>query len=177
VGLDAVEFIQAVEDAFGIAIPNEAASLLATPGHVADYLERHLSPGPAPSCHEQRAFHRLREVGTKALAQPRAAFIPSTAWEALLGPCPDAAWKRLGAEAGITAWPRRRYLFGMLTDHTTIGDTARYLATTLPHTVLADSEGWSRPRIEEILRHLIWQELGIRQFQWSDSFVEDLHVD
>jgi hypothetical protein len=42
-GLDGVEFIMAVEDAFAIEIPDADAEQLVTPGHVARYLAARLA--------------------------------------------------------------------------------------------------------------------------------------
>lgn len=62
-GLDGVELIVSIEQAFGVQIPDAVAAGLITPGHVIDYIDRLQSTdGNAPSCLSQRAFHCLRSA-------------------------------------------------------------------------------------------------------------------
>jgi hypothetical protein len=84
-GLDLVEFTIAIEDAFGIFIPDADAQRLDTPGSLLEYLEGRLHRGSA-ACLEQRAFYRLRQAGMRVLNRPREAFRPSTQWIELLHP-------------------------------------------------------------------------------------------
>ena len=174
-GLDLLEFTIAIEDAFGIFIPDPDAQRLLTPGDLIDYLETRLHPGDSPGCLEQRAFYALRKAGMQVLGQPRDAFRPSTPWVELLHPKQVARqWTLIGRTTGLSPWPRLKPPLSFGTSTQTLGDTAKYLAATTPHSLMAESEGWSRPRIEEIVRRLMDQELGVTEFRWSDQFVRDL---
>ncbi len=175
-GLDGVEFVLAVEEAFGLAIPDEDAQLLVTPGHVVDYLERRLGVGQG-ACLEQRAFHALRRAAIAVLNRPRSAFRPTTRWDAIL---PSRgrrrAWRLLHHATGVVPWPAM-WLWGWIPErHATLGDTAQYLATHAPAALQKPGAGWSRAQIETTIRRLILEHLGIDKFEWHQRFVEDLGV-
>jgi hypothetical protein len=174
-GLDSVEFILAVEDAFGLAIPGPEASLLTTPGKLVDYLEGRLQPGHQPANLEQRAFHILRRAGIATLHQPRRAFAPTTEWDELLPPDRLRGWELLGRATKVTPWPRRTSWYWRR-KHRTVGDTATMLASLVPQALLAPGEGWTRQRIEQVVTQVMRSELGIHRFAWTDHFVHDLHV-
>ena len=130
-GLDGVEFVMAVEEAFGLAIPDADAQALITPGHVVQYLEARLDPGNGSlACLEQRAFHALRRAGMAVLHRPRAAFRPDTRWEDVLPPRRRRrTWKLLHHATGVVAWPSM-WLWGKVpAPCATLEGTARYLAT------------------------------------------------
>ena len=177
-GLDAVEFVLAVEDAFGLAIPDEDARRLTTPGSLVDYLVSRLQPGSTSPCLEQRAFYRVRRVAMLVLDQPRSAFSPETPWRDLLHPeLHRPQWDQLGRAVGLTPWPPLKRLpsFGAPTQ--TVGETAMALATMAPAALIEPDEGWSRGTVELTVQRIMAEELGITRFRWTDSFVQDLGVD
>ena len=59
-GLDLVDFVMAVEDAFGIAIPNDDAALMRTPRDVVAFVQRTVSAGDSPVCFSQRLLQAPR---------------------------------------------------------------------------------------------------------------------
>jgi len=58
-GLDSVELVMAVEEDFGIEIPNAVCETLTTPRQVADYVYS-LHAGEPAGCYSQAAFYHLR---------------------------------------------------------------------------------------------------------------------
>lgn len=178
-GLDTVEFLFAVEDAFGVSIPNEAAERMATPGNVVDYLESHLpaSAGRA-ACHSQRAFYRLRSAVMTTHGVPRRQVRRDTAWAEILPQQTfGSAWRDLHAAVGARYWPRRHVFGFRVAAAQTVGATATYLAQRTPHSLKAPSQGWTRSEIERVVRQLMWEELGIGSFFWNDRFAQELRVD
>jgi hypothetical protein len=178
VGLDGVEFVLAVEEAFGISIPDDVAPSLITPKHVVDYIATRLPMGDSSACFSQRAFYRLRGAVVKAYQIPRRRVRPETPWDAIL---PDrgpfrSSWRHLQNAVGVPDWPRQHFLGFRLPSSRTVGDTAEYLAQRTPHLFKEESEAWSRSEIERIVTSLIATELGIQKFDWNDSFVRDLGV-
>lgn len=83
-GLDAVELVMEVEDKFGVAIPDAAASQMQTVGDLYAYLLTHPGePAVAPACYSQRAFHQVRrELVAEGIG--REAVRPSTPLRKLL---------------------------------------------------------------------------------------------
>ena len=99
-GLDMVEFVMAVEDAFGLAIPNEDAAWLRTPGEVIDYVHGHLPAASAGGCLSQRAFYQVRRATCRDLGVPRTSIRPDAALAPLFGAPESSAWTALQAEIG-----------------------------------------------------------------------------
>jgi hypothetical protein len=177
-GLDAVEFVLAVEDAFGLAIPNQDAARLLTPGDVVDYLERRLPKGSPLPCLEQRAFYRLRRACGQVLERSRESVQPETLWTDLLNEGNHSReWELLGRAAAIRPWPRLKPMLSFGPAANRVQDTVKDIVAHAPATLLDQSEGWDRPRIEAHVRRLMAEELGVTAFKWTDRFVQDLNVD
>lgn len=175
-GLDGVEFVMAVEEAFGMAIPDADAQQLVTPGHVVRYLEAKLRPGSG-ACLEQRAFHALRRAGIAVLNLPRATFRPETRWNVILGPRRRRrTWHLLHHATGVVSWPWMWPWGAVPKRYASIGDTARYLATYAAASLQAPDAGWSRSQIELTITRLMADQLAIENFDWDQRFVEDLGV-
>ena len=175
-GLDVVEFVLDVENTFGLAIPNEDAERLATPGDVVDYLESRLAPGSG-ACLEQRAFHALRRAGMQVLGRPRSDFRPDVEWDALLPTRGRRrAWELMQHATGVAAWPRIGFLGTLPPDAATVGAMARFLATHAASTLQPPGTGWSRDQIEATIRQLMRAHFFLDEFNWTDRFVEDLDL-
>lgn len=175
-GLDMVEFVMGVEEAFGIFISDADAEHLRTPGDLVDYIEARVRAGPARGCLEQRAFYRVRRAAMQVLGQPRSAVTPTTRWGALLHPRRHRRqWQLLGDVVGVRPWPSLRPMFGLGSSTHSVGDTAGALAASTPAAFLWPEEGWSRPAIEATVRKLMMEQFGLTTFEWGDRFVEDLH--
>ncbi len=80
-GLDALEFIMALEDRFDIEIPDDAAELLEGPREVTDYVFGRLNGDTAEMCLSQVAFHRLRRVLVDVCGVPRSSVRPGSPLE------------------------------------------------------------------------------------------------
>lgn len=176
-GLEGVEFVMSVEEAFGLAIPDKDAQTLITPRHLVKYLESRLGPGKG-GCLEQRAFHALRRAGMAVLHQPRAAFRPETLWDEVL-PVRSRrrTWRLLHHATGVVAWPPMWVWGTVPKPYATVKDTARYLAAHSAANLQRPDTGWSRVQIESVIRRLLHDELGIDNFDWNDRFVQDLGID
>jgi hypothetical protein len=174
-GLDGVEFVMAVEEAFGLSIPDEDAQELITPGHLVDYLEKRLLAGQG-ACLEQRAFYSLRRAGIAVLGCRRSELRPETRWENVL-PVKKRrrVWELLHHSTGVVPWPAMPF-WSRRPPHETLGETARFMATFSAAAMQPAGVGWSRPQIESIVRSLMAQQLGIMEFEWNHRFVDELKV-
>jgi len=175
-GLDGVEFLMAVEKAFDIAISDQDAQHLSTPGMLADYLEKRLAEGP-DVCIEQRAFHRLRRAAMDVLGQPRLAVTPSAEWAALL---PRKGrwriWRQLRTATNIEQWPTMYWWGSHPVGQKNVEDTVRYLAAYGAAGLMDADAVWSRSRIELTVTRLMYEQLGIEKFRWDDRFVQELRI-
>ncbi len=177
VGLDAVEFVLATEEAFQIAIPDAEAERMLTPGQVVDYVCARLGPAQEQVCLEQRAFYRLRRASLKVFQAPRAKVSPGTRWDEILPPRGTRHnWSLLHQATGTPQWPRLTFLGRIPTPVATVGGTAQYLAAEAKAALKGDS-GWTREQVEETVAKLMREQLGIKTFRWDQHFVRDLGVD
>lgn len=176
-GLDGVEFIMEVEDAFQVAIPDDVASSLRTPRNLVDYLGERLAGEGERVCLEQRAFHRLRRAAIRVFGTSRGEVASDTRWDAILPSRQRRRnWQLLGRAASISPWPRLSIWGGFRPWLTTVGSTSRHVATHAPASLRHESERWSRSEVEAVVARLMRECLGIKEFGWDQEFVKDLGV-
>ncbi len=187
-GLDLVEFIMDVEQSFQLAIPDEDAAGMVTPGILVDYLADKLAETSSgrQGCLEQQAFYRLREGAIQVFKVDRNRLTPDTPWTEIM-PQKQAAkhWRSLGQAVSISPWPRATLLGFMFPPWgSTIGKTCRHLAVYAPAALLRkpaallhENEKWTRPQIETVIAGLIREDFGITKFEWDHEFVRDFGID
>jgi len=174
-GLDLLEFTLAVEESFALFLPEADAVTLTTPRKVIDYLEHRLAPATSSQCLDQMAFYQVRRAGMQVLGKPRAAFTPQARWDELLDTKHQRRqWQLLGQGTRLPKWPRFT-LWGSLPGYVrTVGETARHLATTCPSAVKGQVPTWTRAEITQVITRLMDRELGVKDFDLDDRFVQDL---
>lgn len=182
-GSDTVELVMRVEETFGISIPDEAASNLLTPNDLTDYIltRVEVSDEPLP-CLTQKAFHLLRRSFTRTLQTPRGTFRPDATLKSLLpGEGAEGAWARVGREAGVKGWPevfRPRWLRALMPeDRQSVRGLIDHLLTHDPLRVRGDERRWTRGQVEDLLRRVIEDETGVKDFTGSSRFVDDMGLD
>jgi hypothetical protein len=177
-GLDLVEFAMAVENAFGLYLPEADAADLATPGLLVDYLMKRLPPADTGQCLDQIAFYRIRKAAMQVLGAPRGAIRPETPWASVV---PDEArrrqWGLIQHASGLPAWPKLSMWRSFSGDAETVGKTSRFIATRCPGALKGAGGPWTRAEVEEVIRRLMADQLGIAHFDWNDHFVRDLRLE
>ena|SRR5688572_1101233 len=177
-GLDSVEFVLGVEEAFQLAIPDADAERMLTPRDVVEYISARLGPVSSRVCLEQRAFYRLRRAVVRVFGVPRSQVLPTTRWEDLLPPGDRKHhWLLVHQATGTPQWPSLtfwRHRFPSSVE--TVGGTAAHLAEVAAGALRGD-EGLTRDQIERTVRTLMREHLGVKEFDWNDQFVRDLNVD
>jgi hypothetical protein len=177
-GLDSVEFVMALEEAFDLYIPDVDAVTLTTPRKVIDYLEKRLAPADSSPCLDQMAFYAVRRAATRVLERPRTAFTPATRWDQIFHTRDHRRqWELVGQATGLPRWPRLRLGGAIPSDVQTIGGTARFLAAKCPSAVKGQTPTWTKAEITQVVTRLVDSELGITRFGLDDEFVQDLGVD
>jgi hypothetical protein len=182
-GLDTVELVMRIEETFGIAIPDSAASRLLTPNDVTDYILTRVEVSDAPlPCLTQKAFHLLRRSFTRTLQTPRKTFRPDATLKSLL---PDEgaedAWASIGREVGVKGWPsafRPRWLRALMPqDCQSVRGLIDHVLTHDPLGVRGDERRWTRGQVEDVLRRVIEDETGVKDFTGASRFVDDMGLD
>jgi hypothetical protein len=177
-GLDLVEFVFAVENAFGLYIPEPEAAELVTPGLLIDYLVKRLPPTDTLQCLDQIAFYRIRKGAMLAFDRPRNAIRPNTPWSSLIPPkARRHSWELLRHAVGVPAWPKLSVWRPFTGDAETVGRTARFIATRCPTALKGSSKTWTPAEITEVITRLMVDQLGVTRFRMTDHFVRDLKLD
>lgn len=76
-GLDGVEIVMAVEDAFDIRIEDSEAAKMLTPRLVIDFVQSKVSSATASVCLTQRAFNLLRKLLLRQVSRQRSEITPT----------------------------------------------------------------------------------------------------
>jgi hypothetical protein len=188
-GLDSVEFIISVEDAFGLDIADRDAERMRTPRDVINHLAAQLPASAAvgrvgPHCLSQRAFYFVRAAAATHFDRPRSALGPGLPLRDLVpGPQRKEAWSSLRASLGATRWPayaepgfwsRGGGIFAERP--TNLGGVARYLADYQPRLVRGWDTPWTWYEIAAAVDRLMREELGIAKYTLDSSFIRDLGV-
>ena len=174
-GLDLLEFTLAIEESFGLYLPEADAVRLVTPGQIIDYLEGRLPPAVSPQCLDQLAFYHIRRASMKVLSRPRDAFRPDVLWRDVLLPDHQRRhWELVGQAVGLSKWPKLSLWGSWPKDVESMGGTARFLAMRCPSAVKGQAPAWTRREITEVITRLMAEELGVTAFNMGDRFVQDL---
>ena len=181
-GLDSVEFVMALEDAFELAIPDAAARAMATPRHVINYLSTCVPMREGSACIAQHAFYRLRQLTRAELGLSRDVVRPSTPLAPLFpAGTRSAEWKAIQTRLGANHWPqigRRRILERPLSPHVdTFAKLTEFCVARVPMAVKGPGERWTRTEIAQVVGALMREELGIERDSEDSRLVEDLGVD
>jgi acyl carrier protein len=121
-GLDSVELVLEVEDAFGLSIPDEDADSLTTVGMLYDYVLAHRFHGTQDACLTSMTFYKLRRGLMLVLQLPRNAVRTSTELSAIIPKRRRRIWRALEKATGFRLPFLRRPRWGAaLATLTTIG--------------------------------------------------------
>ncbi len=179
-GLDILEFVLGVEEAFGLRIPDDVRVSLTTPRRLIDYLYGQLPQSPESRCLSQRAFYAVRRALGQRLGVPHSALRPATELLAVLsGPNAQADWAAVGEALGAPRWPRARgggrlAGFFLHARPRTLGEAARHVVTFTPGVAKRAGEGWSWPEVAKVVDGLMRYHFGVVDYSLDDRFVEDL---
>ena len=229
-GLDTVELVIRIEEAFGIAIPDDVAATLTTPRHVKFYVLSQLKRSEQSSCMSQQAFYLLRRELVPVLGIRRSDFHPALNLSQLIPVARrSAVWTTVGSRIGVAALPnlaRPVWLFSLLSLATIVtavsvvyytrpvigsylnallvgvfaaivfgrfaelltrplkrhfrnryqhaGQLANYVVLHSPHSFKKE---WTNEEVASVVREIIVDETGIKDFTEDSRFIEDMHLD
>lgn len=184
-GLDAVEYISAIEESFNVEIPDAEAARMVTPRDVVDYLTIQVPVVRDGPCLSQRAFYRLRAaLREQSPRDPLSLITPDTELDAIVPQRERGqAWQRVRDQLGAAkfpgpptpadwfrrlAWWRPRRVRAVI----------RYVVAYAPRAVVGE-HGWTRPQIAAVVTALCEEEFGVdmRRFTLDSEFVRDMGVD
>lgn len=175
VGLAGVELVLAVEDAFGISIPDSVVGEMTTPAVLIGFVQQAVSAGlERKACISQRAFHRVRASLMKATGVARTEVTLETPIKKLFaGPQRTQQWDDFKRYAGLPALPKLGFGSGWLVGPTSVEDLVTAAVAAMVHD-LNEQRSWTREEVRQVVRDLISQHLGVGKFSDTDEFVRDL---
>ena len=175
-GLDGVELVLAWEETFSVSISDaEAGSLSTTRQAVELIFNKVKSPAPEDSgCLAMRAFLRLRRA-FQAQGIPRQDVRPDAKLSVLLpGRQRRDILNSVREQVGFP--PLRRLPFGLQFTFGQVRDLV--LDSVIEHhaRLRLPGCGWSRRQVCEVVRAVMYAQLGLRRFSDSAEFVDDLGI-
>jgi len=174
-GLDGVELALAVEDTFGISIPDSVAFEMTTPAMMISFVQQAVSARPErEACIRQRAFHKVRASLMKTTGVGRRDVTLKTSIRRLFsGPQRTDHWRDFKNHAGLLALPNLGFGTGWLFGPTSVNDLVSSLVLTMAND-LKEKQSWTNGEVREIVRRIISDELAVEKFKDTDEFVRDL---
>ena len=181
-GLDLVEYVIAIEEAFEIDIPDADAVHLETPAKLIDYLCDRLGESADGPPLVQTAFYWLRKGLAEELALPRGRIRPDSVISELTDRPENDVWRAVAARLEVnpkflTHSPVVKWLAKLVRGPgRSVGDLAKQLAMQHPSAFKREGEGWTRAQITDVALQLLEYETGIAigVAQLHASFVRDL---
>ncbi len=85
-GLDSVELVMAIEEEYGIEIPDKDAERMTTVGEMYEFLKTWLSSTPAVDCLTQKIFYKLRRALMENYQVSRRSITPDTKLSEIISP-------------------------------------------------------------------------------------------
>jgi hypothetical protein len=175
-GLEGIEIVLAVEETFGIAIPDAEASRMQTPAELIAFIEAHVPTVYSRECLTQQLFYRLRRGFRSTIPSLSAPFKPDTQLRDVVSKDDwPVIWGKVRAAVGDSNWPRDIPWPGWFRDGAkTVRQLIWHLVANLP--VPAAGEPWSHERVEGEVRHILADVLNRKDFPLSAKFIGELGV-
>ena len=181
-GLELVEYVIAVEEAFEIAIPDADARRLETPNKLIDYLCARLGESADGPPLIQTAFYRLRNAIIEELGVERSGVTPQTILSELTDRSESQVWdavarrlevrRKVLTHAPVVGWLAKL----VHAPGRSVGDVAKQLAMLKPVALKPRNATWTRAQITEVATRLLEHEaaLTIDSSQLDAHFIKDL---
>src|SRR5262245_28224570 len=183
-GLDIVEYVMAVEDAFEVALPDDRLDTVRSPRDFAALVAECVPAADSGPCLSQRAFYRLRWAMLNRADLPRGAIKPELVLVDMLpAERPTELWAAICGELQLPKPLTLRGRHGVLAflgmRPTTFGNAVGELVMRYPRRLLKAGEGWTASQIHAVLAQLLDREQGISPGSYSvdASYVHDLGMD
>jgi hypothetical protein len=81
------------------------------------------------------------------------------------------------AASGLPALPRLGWGFGILLESATVADVARWVVCSSPKELKAANEPWTRSEIRTVVRTVVTEVCGAKDFSDDADFVYDIGID
>lgn len=173
-GLDSVEIVMMWEEAFGIEIADQEATVLRTPRQAIDLITTKLATHNAPhnGCLTLRAFHRLRQSIRTATNVSRKRIYPQAEIKHLLGEEHRRKWERVRSDCGMSSLPGLGWFSSR-----SVGEATRWMVTHAAKDLKSPGEPWTRAEIRHVVRAVVTEVTCVEDYEDDDDFVYDIGID
>jgi len=105
-GLDGVELVMAMEEAFGVELKDDECFQAVTPRMVGDLIFSKLQSTDQHVCQSQRAFYLLRKAVMRQFGLPRTVVTPNMSFRTLIPPEKEKdVWSDFKSSIHARSWP------------------------------------------------------------------------
>jgi hypothetical protein len=178
-GVDIVEFVMSVEEAFDLQFRDEDLQNMRTPRELIDHIAALLPRADASVDLTELAVTKLRDAISAECDVPVECVTPASSLERLL-PQKDRhlRWTGVKRQLGLKKLPRIGISGCGMGRVLTLRQAAEYVAHYYPYSVKRGA-GWSRSEIAEVVHWHMCNEFGLRRDQYTEDsrFVEDLKLE
>jgi hypothetical protein len=178
-GLDSVEIVILWEQSLGVSISNEDAATLFTPRMAIDFLATKLGARQHArgACLTLRAFSRLRRAISSAAGVPRNHIRPLARLRDLVPRVNrNSIWLKVQQESGVLSLPKLNWVPWLKLVPLTVGDLAYWVVAHTAHALKGPEEFWTRSEIRTVVRTVVTDVCGARDFSDDDHFVRDIGI-
>jgi hypothetical protein len=165
-GLELIEYVLAVEDAFEVDIPDADAAKLDTPAMLIDYLCVRLGEASDGPPLLQTVYYHLRAALSVELGISRSRIGPSSTVAELTNRTEKDVWASVARRVDIDVKYLTHSPIAQMLGHLrraparTIGDHARQVAMLKPAAMKA-KQSWTRAQITDVVLTLLRHEIAI----------------
>lgn len=176
-GLDTVEMLMGLEKSFDISITDPEAAAARTPRKVIDLIITKIGAQDQPrgACLTLRAFHRLRHSIVSAAGVPRCKVRPDARLKDLVNTDRRRAWQAVRSACEIPGLPGAAWFW--LMPGRTVGDLMRWMITHAAKNLKQPGEPWTRSEVRSVVRAVVTDAIGAKDFADDDDFVHDIGLD
>jgi acyl carrier protein len=172
-GLDTVELVMELEDAFGIAIPNEMAAKIVTVADTVHCVAGFLSTQQPSSgvCASAHSFYNMRRELVDRCGLPRDQVTPDARLRTLIPPKHDRRWPAIAAASGLLR--ADRFLFRKCTPRASI----REIIETRYRTNWRNFDGTiDEEKVFQLIRQIVSDQtaIPIEEIQRESRYIEDM---
>jgi hypothetical protein len=179
-GLDSVEIVIGWEQALGVTISDAEATVIRTPRAAIDLLAAKLGAidEHRGACLTLRAFNRVRRGFVAGATVHRSQITPDAKLRDLLPRHQRRPrWEAVQIASGLPALPPLGWGFGLFLAPRTVADVARWIVSSSPKALKAANEAWTRTEIRTVVRTIVSDISGAKDF-WDDAdFIYDIGID
>lgn len=179
-GLDLVEYVEAVEEFFDVRLPDTELRDARTPRDLAKVVKRHIATKPERAgCLGQRSFYRVRNALLEVSPElKRHDLRPATRCYTVAASWPEVG-KTLKLKVKDQFDPPSRLSKWLKLEPATLATLADRLVVERANDLKDPDEGWSDGQLGEILLRLVEREQGLEPhfFTGDSKYVQDMQMD